>query len=109
MPIQPIQERIPRRILYLIMLRHSLRHDNHVFRHVLDKNNTHNEPTCLTNHMYIANEQLQIPYTIIEMNRIIEIITMTLNLIILVREIREPTCNQIAILIDELIQASGAE
>jgi len=62
----PIQERIPRRILYLIMLRHSLRHNYHVFQHVLNNNNIHNEPTCLTNHMYIANERLQIPYTMIE-------------------------------------------
>lgn len=105
----PIQERIPRRILYLIMLRHSLRHDHHVFQHVLNNNNIHNEPTCLTNHMYIANEQLPTPYTMIEMNRIIGIITMTLNLIILVHDIRKPTCSQLAILIDELIQASGAE
>ncbi|KAE9521492.1 hypothetical protein AGLY_018091 [Aphis glycines] len=39
------------------------------------------------------------------MNRIIGIITMTLNLIILVRDTREPTCSQLAILTDELIQA----
>ncbi|KAE9544085.1 hypothetical protein AGLY_001774 [Aphis glycines] len=33
------------------MLRHSLRHDNHVFLHVLNNNNIYNEPTCLTNHI----------------------------------------------------------
>lgn len=105
----PIREILPRRILYLIMLKHSLRHDQHVFQRVLNDNNNLNEPTCLKNHMYIANERLQIPYTMIEMNRIIEIITMTFNLIILVREIHEITCNQLAILTDELIQASGVE
>jgi len=59
--------------------------------------------------MYIANKQLRIPYTMVEMNRIIEIITMTLDLMILVGDIREPSCSQLAILTDELIQASGVE
>lgn len=104
-----IREILPRRILYLIMLKHSLGHDQHVYPHVLNDNNSPNEPTCLKNHMYLANERLRVPYTAIEMNRIIKIITMTFNLIILVREIHEPTCSQLVTLTDELIQASGIE
>jgi len=62
----------------------------------------------LKNHMRIANEHLPIPYTTIEFKRITEIITMTLQLLILVREIHEPTCLQLSNLMTELIQAAEA-
>ena len=87
-----------------MMLEYSLRHNDHVHQYVIDSDG----PTCLKNHMRIANEHLPVPYTATEMTRIMDIITMTLRLIILLREIREPTCFHLANLMIELIQAAEA-
>ncbi|CAI6371459.1 unnamed protein product [Macrosiphum euphorbiae] len=100
----PTREFISRRVLYLMMLEYSLRHNDHVNQYIINGEG----PTCLRNYMRIANEHLPVPYTTAEMNRIMEIITMTLRLTILVREIHAPTCLQLANLITELIQAAEA-
>ncbi|CAI6354020.1 unnamed protein product [Macrosiphum euphorbiae] len=100
----PVREFIPRRVLYLMMLEYSLRYNDHVYQYTINSDG----PTCLKNHMRVANEHLPVPYTTAEMHRIMEIITMTLRLTILVREIHAPTCLDLANLIIELIQAAEA-
>lgn len=98
----PVQDIIPRRVFYLMMLEYSLRYNDHVCQYVINSDG----PTCLKNHMRIANEHLPVPFTESEMTRIMDIITMTLQLFILVREIREPTCSHLADLMIELIQTA---
>lgn len=87
---------------HLMILENSLRTNEHEFRYTINSDG----PTCLKNHTRIANEQLLVPYTTPELNRIKEIITMTLQLMILVHNIRDPTCKQLANLMPELIQAA---
>jgi len=73
----------------------ALQNNEHVFRYSINCDGS----TCLKGHIRIAIDQLFVPYTTHELNKIKEII---IKLMIPVRDIRDPTCLHLANLMLEL-------